>query len=65
MWEVFNNCKYSWVVEQNPKQLKNMLLNDLSPNKIKAVLSNLIIILITQINKSYWMQQFVYDFSSS
>ena len=49
------------------KQLKNMLLKDLFPNKIKTVVSNFYLkkILITHVNKSYWMQKFAYDFTSS
>ena len=48
------------------KQLKNMLLKDLSPNKIKTVVSNFYLkSLINHVNKSYWMQQCVYDFTSS
>ena len=40
VWEVFNNCKCCWVVEQIQKQLKNILLKDLPPNKTKTVVSN-------------------------
>ena len=35
------------------KQLKNMLLKDLSPNKIKTVASNFYLKSLTHVNKSY------------
>ena len=53
-------------MEQNPKVTKNMFHKDLSPNKIKTVVSNFYLkSLINHVNKSYWMQQCVYDFTSS
>ena len=43
------------------KQLKNMLLKDLSPNKIKTVVSNFYLkSLITHNNKSYWSCKNIY-----
>ena len=43
------------------KQLKNMLLKDLSPNKIKTVVSNFYLkSLITHNSKSYWSCKNIY-----
>ena len=39
MWKVFNHCKCCSVTEQNPIT-KDMLLKDLSPSKIKTIVSD-------------------------